>query len=85
MHRRQINLKVDKKEWCLGFPEPDQAVIARSLHHAKTIDNLPYNFNVRNYMVFGSLISAIIGLFVFVLLSIMATFDPIKILLVRVG
>lgn len=78
-------MKVDKKEWCLAFPEPDQAVIARSVHHAKTIDNLPYNFNVRNYMVFGSLISAIIGLFVFVLLSIMATFDPIKTLLVRVG
>jgi len=78
-------MNVDKKEWCLAFPEPDQAVIARSIHYAKTIDNLPYNFNVRNYMVFGGLISAIIGLFVFVLLSIMATFDPIKTLLVRVG
>jgi len=78
-------MKADKKEWCLAFPEPDQAVIARSVHHAKTKDNLPYNFNVRNYMVFGGLISAIIGLFVFVLLSIMTAFDPIKTLLVRVG
>jgi hypothetical protein len=78
-------MQVDSKEWCLAFPEPDQAVIARSVHHAKTIDNLPYNFNVRNYMVFGSLISAIIGLFIFVLLSIMAAFEPIRILLVRVG
>uniref|UniRef100_A0A2S2P170 Saccharopine dehydrogenase-like oxidoreductase n=2 Tax=Schizaphis graminum TaxID=13262 RepID=A0A2S2P170_SCHGA len=83
LHRRQISKQVDTKEWCLAFPEPDQAVIARSVHHAKTKDNLPYNFNVRNYMVFGSLISAIIGLFIFVLLSIMATFEPIKILLVR--
>lgn len=85
MHRQQINMKVDKKDWCLAFPEPDQAVVARSIHHAKTIDHLPYNFYVRNYMVFGSLISAVIGLFVFVLLSIMATFDPIKTLLIRVG
>ncbi|XP_026817220.1 saccharopine dehydrogenase-like oxidoreductase [Rhopalosiphum maidis] len=83
LHRRQISMQVDTKEWCLAFPEPDQAVIARSVHHAKTIDNLPYNFNVRNYMVFGSLISAIIGLFIFVLLSIMAAFEPIRILLVR--
>ena len=74
----------DTKEWCLAFPEPDQAVVARSIHHAKTIDNLPYNFTVRNYMVFGSLISAVLGLFVFVLLSIMATFEPFRILLVRV-
>jgi len=78
-------MQCDSKEWCLAFPEPDQAVVARSIHHAKTIDNLPYNFTVRNYMVFGSLISAVIGLFVFVLLSIMATFEPIRILLVRVG
>ncbi|CAH1731636.1 saccharopine dehydrogenase-like oxidoreductase [Aphis gossypii] len=83
LHRRQINMKADKEEWCLAFPEPDQAVIARSVHHAKTKDNLPYNFNVRNYMVFGGLISAIIGLFVFVLLSIMTSFNPIKTLLVR--
>ncbi|XP_060847112.1 saccharopine dehydrogenase-like oxidoreductase [Rhopalosiphum padi] len=83
LHRRKISMQVDSKEWCLAFPEPDQAVIARSVHHAKTIDNLPYNFNVRNYMVFGSLISAIIGLFIFVLLSIMAAFEPIRILLVR--
>lgn len=74
----------DKKEWCVTFPEPDQAVIARSIHHAKTIDNLPYNFEVRNYMVFGGLITAIIALFVFVFLSIMASFEPIRILFVRV-
>jgi len=74
----------DTKEWCLAFPEPDQAVVARSIHYAKTIENFPYNFTVRNYMVFGSLISAIIGLFIFFLLSIMASFEPIRILLVRV-
>lgn len=85
MHRQQISMRSDTKEWCLAFPEPDQAVVARSIHHAKTTDNLPYNFTVRNYMVFGSLISAIIGLFIFVLLSIMAVFEPIRILLVRVG
>jgi len=78
-------MQYDTKEWCLAFPEPDQAVVARSIHHAKTIDNLPYNFTARNYIVFGSLISAILGLFVFVLLSIMATFEPFRILLVRVG
>ncbi|XP_060859268.1 saccharopine dehydrogenase-like oxidoreductase [Metopolophium dirhodum] len=83
LHRQQISMQCDTKEWCLAFPEPDQAVVARSIHHAKTIDNLPYNFTVRNYMVFGSLISAVLGLFVFVLLSIMATFEPIRILLVR--
>ncbi|CAI6359211.1 unnamed protein product [Macrosiphum euphorbiae] len=83
LHRQQISMQRDTKEWCLAFPEPDQAVVARSIHHAKTIDNLPYNFTVRNYMVFGSLISAVLGLFVFVLLSIMATFEPFRILLVR--
>lgn len=74
----------DKKKWCLAFPEPDQAVIVRSLHHAKTVDNLPYNFEVKNYMVFGSLIAAVIAILVFLYLSIIATFEPIRILLVRV-
>lgn len=75
----------NKKEWCLAFPEPDQAVIVRSIHHARTVEKLPYNFEVRNYMVFGSLIGAVIAVFVFLLLSIMATFEPIRILLVRVS
>ncbi|XP_025198349.1 saccharopine dehydrogenase-like oxidoreductase [Melanaphis sacchari] len=83
LHRRQISTKVDKKNWCLALPEPDQAVITRSVHHARTKDNLPYNFNVRNYVVCGGLISAIIGLFFFVLLSIMAIFEPTRILLIR--
>lgn len=74
----------DKKKWCLAFPEPDQSVIARSIHHAKTINNLPYNFNVRNYIVFGSLITAIFALIVFVILSFMVTFQPIRTLFVRV-
>lgn len=77
-------MRDDSKVWCLAFPEPDQAVVVRSIHHARAKKNLPYNFNVRNYMVFGGLISAVIGLFVFVLLSIMATLEPIRILLVRV-
>ncbi|KAL5238649.1 hypothetical protein ACI65C_006059 [Semiaphis heraclei] len=83
LHRQQISMQDDTKEWCLAFPEPDQAVVARSIHHAKTIENLPYNFTVRNYLVFGSFISAIIGLFIYLLLSIMASFEPIRILLVR--
>lgn len=77
-------MRNDAKQWCLAFPEPDQAVVARSIHHAKTKDNLPYNFEVRNYVVMGDLFSAIIGLFVFVLLSIMTAIEPIRILLVRV-
>jgi len=77
-------MRDDTKQWCLAFPEPDQAVIARSIHHAKTVENLPYNFNVRNYMVVGGLISAIFGLLIFVLLSILATFEPIRILFIRV-
>lgn len=74
----------DKKDWCVAFPEPDQAVIVRSIHHAKTVDNLPYNFRVKNYLVVGTLISSIIALIVFALLSIMVTFEPIRILFVRV-
>lgn len=84
MHRQQISALNDDKPWCLAFTEPDQAVITRSIHHAKTVDQLPYNFNVRNYVVFDGLISAIISLCVFLLLSIMARFEPIRILLVRV-
>jgi len=74
----------DDKEWCLAVPDPDQAVVARSIHHAKTIENLPYNFDVRNYMVFGLWLTAVHGLFLYIVLSIMATFEPIRILLVRV-
>jgi len=74
----------DAKEWCLPVPDPDQAVVTRSIHHAKTIDNLPYNFDVQNYMVFGFWLSAVLGLFFYIILSIMATFEPIRILLVRV-
>lgn len=83
LHKQQISMRSDTKEWCLAFPEPDQSVVARSIHHAKTIEKLPYNFNVRNYMVCGGLISAVIGLFIFVLLSIMAIFEPMRILLIR--
>jgi len=74
----------DDKEWCLAFPEPDQAVVARSIHHAKTIDNLPYNFDVRNYYAFGYLLAAVIGLIFYVILSILATLEPVRILFVRV-
>ncbi|XP_060860300.1 saccharopine dehydrogenase-like oxidoreductase [Metopolophium dirhodum] len=82
-HRRQTSMQSDNKEWCLAFPEPDQAVVARSIHHAKTIDNLPYNFDVRNYYVFGFLISAVIGSLFYVILSILAALEPIRILFVR--
>jgi len=75
----------DDKEWCLSFPDPDQAVVARSIHHAKTIDNLPYNFDVRNYFVFGYLISALIGLYFYLILSILATFEPVRMFFVRVS
>lgn len=84
MHKQQIDMCYDKKKWCLAFPEPDQAVIARSIHHAKTVDNLPYNFNVRNYLVNGNLLSAIIVIFIYLFFSIWATFEPLRILFVRV-
>jgi len=77
-------MQSDEKQWCLAFPEPDQSVAVRSIHHAKTIDNLPYNFDVRNYFVFGYLVLALIGLFFYVLLAIFATIEPIRILFVRV-
>ncbi|XP_008179776.1 saccharopine dehydrogenase-like oxidoreductase [Acyrthosiphon pisum] len=83
LHRRQTSMQSDDKEWCLAFPEPDQAVVTRSIHHAKTIDNLPYNFDVRNYFVFGDLISALIGLILYVTLSILAKVEQIRILFVR--
>ncbi|CAI6356855.1 unnamed protein product [Macrosiphum euphorbiae] len=83
LHRRQTSMHSDDKEWCLSFPDPDQAVVARSIHHAKTIDNLPYNFDVRNYYVFGYLISALIGLYFYIILSILATFEPVRMFFVR--
>ncbi|XP_050438087.1 saccharopine dehydrogenase-like oxidoreductase [Adelges cooleyi] len=80
LHKQEIGNHI---QWCVPFPEPDQAVIARSLHHAKTVEKRNINFEVRNYMVFGYLISAIIGLFVFVFLSFMSTFTPLKNLFIR--
>lgn len=84
MHKQQISMKSEEKKWCLAFPEPDQSVVARSIHHAKTKENLPYNFNVKNYMVFGSLITAIVALLIFVCSSFLVTLKPIRILFVRV-
>lgn len=75
----------DKKDWCIAFPEPDQSVIVRSLHHAKTVENRYSDFQVRNYMVFGGLIASVIALIVFTLMSFVVTFEPIRILFVRVS
>ncbi|XP_015378852.1 PREDICTED: saccharopine dehydrogenase-like oxidoreductase [Diuraphis noxia] len=83
LHRQQISMQNDNKEWCVAFPEPDQAVVARSIHHAKTKDNLPYDFDVQNYMVFGNLMTALVGLFVFISTSILVLFKPFRIFLVR--
>ncbi|VVC37547.1 Hypothetical protein CINCED_3A024175 [Cinara cedri] len=83
LHKQNISIKKDKKKWCLAFPEPDQSVIVRSIHHAKTKDNLPYNFYARNYIVFGSLITAIIALLMFAILSFMVKFEPIRKLFIQ--
>lgn len=83
LHRRQINMRNNNKEWCFAFPEPDQAVIARSLHHAKTVDKLPYYFKVRNYMSVGGLTISILALFAFVLLTIVAKFECLRNLFIR--
>lgn len=85
LHKEQISMLSDKKSWCVAFPEPDQSVIVRSLHHAKTVENRPSDIIVHNYMVFGGLISAIIALFVFGFLSFMVIFEPIRILFIRVS
>lgn len=83
-HKQQISMHSDKKYWCIAFPEPDQSVIVRSIHHAKTKDHLPYNFNARNYIAIGNLITAIVLFIFFVLFSILAKIEPFRILFVRV-
>lgn len=85
IHKQQISSLNKKKKWCLAFPEPDQAIIVRSIHHAKTVDNLPYNFKARNYIVFGNLITAICVLFTMIILSIMAMYEPLRNLFIRVS
>lgn len=45
------------------------------------LKNLPYNFKAKNDMIFDNLITVVIEL-VFLLLSIMAIFEPIRILFV---
>lgn len=82
-HKQQINMHSDKKHWCIAFTEPDQSVIVRSIHHAKTADHLPYNFYVKNYLAVGSLITTI-GLFIlFVFFLVLAKIEPIRNLFVR--
>lgn len=83
-HRQQLSMLSDDKKWCLACPEPDQAVVTRSIHHAKTKERLPYNFNARSYRVLTGLIPGILALLLFLFLSILAIIQPIRFLFVRV-
>ncbi|XP_025191825.1 saccharopine dehydrogenase-like oxidoreductase [Melanaphis sacchari] len=83
LHYQQMSMLSDTKYWCLAYPEPDQSVVARSIHHAKTVENLPYNFSARRYMVINGLIPALNVLFIFFFLSFLVIFEPIRILLMR--
>jgi len=77
-------MKSDYKLWCLACPEPDQAVVTRSIHHAKTKERLPYDFCARGYRVVAGLISGILALLMFLFLSVLATIQPIRFLFVQV-
>ncbi|XP_050528457.1 saccharopine dehydrogenase-like oxidoreductase [Daktulosphaira vitifoliae] len=68
LHKQNIDGAL---EWCVPFPEPDQSVITRSLHHAKMVEKRNVNCHARCYWVMNLLIIAIFGLFVYVLLSLM--------------
>lgn len=83
-HRQQLSMQTDHKLWCLACPEPDQAVVTRSIHHAKTKERLPYNFYARGYRVVSGLIPGILALLMFLFLSILAIIQPIRSLFVQV-
>ncbi|XP_050531063.1 saccharopine dehydrogenase-like oxidoreductase isoform X2 [Daktulosphaira vitifoliae] len=80
LHKQEIS---KRSQWCLPMPEPDQAVIARSLNYSKIVEKRTINCEVRNYIVIGSLIMAVVNLFLCVLLSCLVLIPPLKTLFVN--
>lgn len=85
IHKRQISTHNEKINWCLAIPEPNQSIITRSVNHAKTVDNLPYNFKANSFMVFKNWFSAIYGLFMIALFSLIIKLKCVLNLFIKVS